>query len=240
MPRLRVLLACLLLIPPCAWPQGELRFITATNHAPPLVLFEAGELKGGLLVETEDALARRLGLQARHIPLPSLRVAPALRNGHADLLCHSRPQWVDGEFRWSRPLFDNAEVLAARGDAPALHQLTELRGKPVGIVRGYRYPAVERQLGDEVLRLEANDMRANLDKLLAGRMPYAFTDRITLREWQRRHPAAGLREELVLENYRSACALSPQSFLSLQEVDAALEAMQRSGELRAILRRHGQ
>lgn len=239
MPR-RPALLLVLLLAQSVWAQGELRFLTATNHGPPLLQFEEGAIKGGLLVDIEQALARRMGLKALHIPMPSLRVPAALRAGSADLLCYTRPEWIDGEFRWSRSFLETTEVLAATREAPPIRRLEDLRGKPVGTVRGYRYPALDKTLRGEYQRLDAADMRANLDKLVAARMHYALTDRFVLREWQRRHPGAGLREELAIAHFSTACALSPHSYLSLPQLDAALDAMAREGELRAILRRHGQ
>lgn len=202
--------------------------------------FEGGEMVGGILRELDEALARRLGMRARHLALPSLRVSPMLTSGAADLLCYSRPQWLSGEFRWTRPIFPNAGVLAARPEAAVLRKAADLRGLPVGTVRGYFYGPVEQLLGNDFMRLDAADMRANLDKLAAGRMQYAFTDRMALREMQQRRPELQLREDLVVEEFTAACALSPATYLNLADVNAAIEAMQREGEIRAILRRHGQ
>ncbi len=230
------LLLSLLWLP--LWAQ-EIVYVTATNHTEPLSRFERGQLTGGIIKDLGDALARRMGLRPRYLLMPSKRAPMALRQGEGDLLCYTRPQWIGPDFRFTLPLIPNAEVVAARPEAPRLRTLADLADRPVGTVLGYRYAEAEAALGERLRRQDAPDMQANLRKLVARRMDYAITDRLVLREHQRRRPEDGLREDVVLNAYTAPCALSPRSPLKLDDVNAALAEMVADGELQRILAAYG-
>ncbi|MBH9552582.1 substrate-binding periplasmic protein [Inhella gelatinilytica] len=212
-------------------------FVAASNHTAPLSRFEEGALVGGLVKDLGDALARRMGLQARYLVLPSKRAPAALRNGEGDLLCYTRPEWIGSDFQFTRPLIPNADVVAARASAAPLSSLLALRQRSVGTVLGYRYAEVEAALGSDFKRDDAPTMEANLNKLAMGRMDYAVTDRLVLREAIRQ--GQPLREEWVLTRYAAPCALSPRSPLRLATLQTALQALVDSGEWARILAVYG-
>ncbi|WP_374434018.1 substrate-binding periplasmic protein [Inhella sp.] len=171
MTRLRALLlaSCL-----CATAQAqEIVFVAPTNHTEPIAYFgPGGLLESGILKDIGDRLAERLQRKARYLPVPSRRVSETLRKGEADLVCYVLPGWLEGEYRWSVPVLPNAEVVAARPEAPDIERLEDLQGRQVGTVIGYRYTHL---LADPrqplpFVRQDALNTRSNLDKLAAGRM----------------------------------------------------------------------
>jgi ABC-type amino acid transport substrate-binding protein len=170
--------------------------------------------------------------------MPSKRAPQALRDGEGDVLCYTRAAWIGSDFQFSQPVFDNAEVVAARATAPTLTALGDLRRQRVGTVLGYRHPEVDAALGSDFRRHDAVDMAANLRMLRAGRHAYALTDRLTLRDLQRRHPDEGLREDLAFHPFQAVCAVSRRSSLPLKALDDAIAALQRQGTIAAILRRY--
>jgi len=217
---------------------GEVVFIAAMNHTAPLSTFAGDRLEAGIVKDLGDALAARLGLRARYLGQPAKRAPLALRDGLGDLLCYTRPQWIGPDFAFTLPVLANAEVVVARAEAPVLRRLRDLQGQRVGTVLGYVYPEVDTALGDDFKRDNVNDMTANVRRLLAGRSPYVLADRLVLRDLQRRHPSLGLREDLVINQFTAACALSPRSTLSLTGVNAALKALLAEGEVQRILDRY--
>lgn len=235
------LLTLLLLALPVWASAAELRFIAPTNLAEPLARFEQGQLRGGLLKDLGDALAARLGLQARYISMPSKRVAQALLAGEGQMVCYVMPGWIDGDLDWTLPVLPDAEVVVARAEAPEIAELGALRGQRVGTVLGYRYPHLLPPGRSQLpfLRFDAPDTRANLAKLLAGRMPYALVDELALRDFMRRHPGSGLRVDLVVARYTAPCALARGSGLELEQVNRALGALLQEGEVARWLRRYG-
>ncbi len=236
--RLQALGAALLLgaVLPGAATAGEpLVFIAATNHAEPLSRFENGQLVGGIVKELGDRLAQQLGREARYLSLPAKRAPQGLREGLGELICYSRPEWIGRQgLHWTPMFIPNAEVVAAQADAPALQRLEDLAGQRVGTVLGYHYGEVENQ--GRFLRDDAPDMAANLRKLAAGRTRYALTEAISLQAAQLQFPA--LREGLRLQPFVAGCALSLRSRLRPAELDAAVQALVRSGEIERLLARY--
>lgn len=232
----RLLLLALLLLVGTARAEEELVFIAASNHAEPLSRFDAQgrQLVGGIVKELGDLVAKELGRRPRYLSLPSKRAPQGLREGLGDLICYSRPQWIGADLHWTPMFIPNAEVIAAHGKAPPLRRLEDLAGQRVGTVLGYHYGTTETRA--RFLRDDAPDMRANLRKLAAGRMRYALTDLISLQAAQRGE--ASLRLALVVERFGAGCALSPRSKLPPQQLDAAVQALLKAGEIDRLLARY--
>lgn len=233
----RLLAPLLLLASALAGAEPPLVFIAARNHAEPLSRWDARDrLTGGILLDLGDLIARELGRQAHYLSLPSKRAPQGLRNGQGDLICYSHPDWIgrDG-LHWTPLFIANAYVIAAHASAPPLPRLEDLVGQRVGTVLGYRYGEIESRAGFR--REDAPDMGANLRKLAAGRLRYALTDLISLQAAQREAPQQ-LREALRLDPFQAGCALSRRSKLAPAQLDAAIQALQRRGEIERLLARY--
>lgn len=218
---------------------SDLVFIAPTNHAEPLARFEQGRLSGGLLKDLGEALAKRTGQKARFLPMPSKRVGAALRAGEADMVCYVRPGWIEGDFVWVEDLIPDAGLVVAHPRSAPIAQLTDLRGRSIGTVLGYRYQELEGTLGTDFQRVDARDTGSNLDKLAAGLVDYAFVERSAFLAFQRKHPDAGLREVLQVLQYQTGCALARRSPQLTTPITQALQAMRASGELAKILAPYG-
>lgn len=224
---------------PAAVDDRTLLFIAPANHTLPFVGLQGGELRSGILKDLGEALAVRVGRQARFVVMPAKRAALALAQGEADGLCYTSPQWIDGAgLHWSRPLFDYVGVIARRGDAAAVTEIGQLAGVALGTVSGYHYPEVEQALGERFVRDDAPDMDRNLAKLAAGRVGYALTEKLTLDYSLRESPQQGLQLALQTTRYPTYCAFSPSRGLPLPGLDRALDAMLADGSLAKLLARY--
>ncbi|MBH9552584.1 substrate-binding periplasmic protein [Inhella gelatinilytica] len=212
-------------------------FVTPTNLIEPLVLIESRQLRGGVLKDVGEALARRMGREARFLPMPGKRVSEALNSGEADLVCYVLPGWLDGDLLWTGPVIPVAEVVAARDDAPPINRFEDLAGRRVGTVLGYRYNHLLAQPNQDLPfeRFDAPDTRSNLAKLALGRMGYAIVEELPLRHYLRHNPQTKIRSVLVLRQYTTQCAQSKRSSLDFQQVQTHLAALVREGEIDRIL-----
>lgn len=234
--RLALLLACGFVgLPTRA--ADALVFIAARNHSEPLSVWDGERLIGGLIKELGDLLAAQLGREPRYLTRPSKRAPDALRAGEGDLLCYTRAAWIGDDFHFTEAVVPNAEVIGAAAGMARLGRLEELKGEVVGTVLGYHYGEVEKR--GTFRREDAPDMAANLRKLGASRVRYALTDLISLRGAQRARPGDGVQLALLLQPFDTVCALSQRSSLPPAELDAAVRALKRSGQLQALLRRYG-
>lgn len=239
--QLRSILAFLLalaLCPAVFAAEPEIVFLAPTSSAMPMARFSDGRLEGGIIRDLGDAIAQRLGRQARYLVLPGKRVEAALQGGQADGVCNVLPGWITGELSWTRPLIPNAGVVVSHRDAPVIRNLGELAGQRVGTVLGYKYPALEPMLGKIFLRDDAVTMEHAFLKLEAGRNKHAFAERLELDYETRVNKVMALREDLVFESYKTACAFSRNSKVPFADIEQAIAALVGSGAVDAILARY--
>lgn len=216
-----------------------LRFVAATNNALPIAEFDASEqLVGGIAKDLGELIATGLGRRASFVPLPATRVSAALLAGEADAVCFVLPQWLQGDFRWTRGLIPDASLVAAHADAPALKSLDELAGTPVGTVQGYRYPRVEQALDKKLKRVDHPSMAANLRALAAGRLRYALVEKTSLQYFLRGQPEAPLRVAWVVDRFDARCAFSPRSGVPFAEVAQVLDRLVSDGSVERVLARY--
>lgn len=220
-------------------PAPPLRFVAATSNALPIAEFDASEhLVGGIAKELAELIAAGLGRKASFVPLPARRVSTALVNGEADAVCFVLPEWLQGDFRWTRALIPDASLVAAHADAPALQSLDELAGQPVGTVQGYNYPRAEKALGKKFKRMDAVSMAVNLRNLAAGRTRYALVEKTALDYFRREQPGAPVRVAWVIERFDARCAFSPRSGVPFAEVAQVLDRLVRDGSVERVLARY--
>ena len=215
--------------------SGQMVFIAPTNTAMPLGQFTDGQLSAGILRDLGIAIALQLGREARFVSMPSKRVGIALRNNEADALCYVLPQWIDGQFHWSRPLLPNAALLVAHPDAPPIHALRDLAGKKVGTVSGYRYPELDALLGKDFLRDDAPTTEHGFSKLAAGRTSYAIVGRSMLEYRQRTDKSFRVRVDHAFATITAQCALASGSTVRPAQFDKAIDTLIDSGAVERIL-----
>jgi polar amino acid transport system substrate-binding protein len=221
---------------PSAYAAGEdIVFIAATNHTMPLSHFEEGQITGGIIKDLGDSIAKRLGRRAVYISVPPRRVPLYLASGDADSVCYIMPQWIEGSYRWSRPLIPGSGVLVARSDAPVISALPELADKKVGTVLGYRYQNIEAALGSHFAREDAPVMANNMQKLLAGRMQYAVMERMTVDYLLRAGGSPNVRVDMEFEPIKAHCAFSLKSRVKFADADRAINSLLSDGSIERIL-----
>jgi polar amino acid transport system substrate-binding protein len=213
----------------------EMVFLAPTNTAMPLARFTNGQLSEGILKDLGAAIAHQLGREARFVSMPSKRVGMAMRNNEADAVCYVLPQWMDGQFHWSRPLLPNAAILVAHPDAPPIRTLKDLAGKKVGTVNGYRYPELDALLGKDFLRDDAPSTEHSLNKLAAGRTRYAIVGKSMLEYRQRTDKRFKIRIDHVFAGITAQCALAPGSRVLPVQFDKAINNLVDTGAVVRIL-----
>lgn len=220
-------------------PLPPLRFVAATNNTLPIAEFDAHErLVGGIAKELGELIAAGLDRPVSFVPLPSKRVSAALLAGEADAVCFVLPEWLQGDFRWTRGLIPDASLVAAHADAPALKSLDQLTGQPIGTVLGYSYPRVEQALGKGLKRADVPSMAANLRRLAAGRVRYALVEKTSLQFFLHEQPDAPVRIAWVIDRFDARCAFSAHSGVPFAEVAQVLDRLVSDGSVERLLARY--
>lgn len=216
--------------------RPPLRFVAATNNALPIAQFDDNErLVGGIVKDLGEMIAAGLDRQAVFMPMPGKRVSAALLAGEADAVCFVLPEWLQGDYRWTRGLIPDAALVASHVDAPALRSLEQLATQPLGTVQGYSYPYIERALGKWFRRADVPSMAANLRRLAAGKLRYALVEKTSLQYFLREQPDAPVRIAWVIHQFDARCAFSPRSGVPFPEVAQVLDRLVSDGSIQRVL-----
>jgi ABC-type amino acid transport substrate-binding protein len=211
---------------------AELRFVVKNEDLPmpnPAAVQRFQELLGA-------ALAHNMGRKVRFIGLPRKRMAAALAAGEGDILCGYTPDWMPGALEWSHPFIPVGDVLLSSANVPAPTRLEELKGKRIGTVLGFSYPDVEKKLGADFLRDDAPSSPLSLRKWTLGRSDYVLAPRSTVDKMI----AAGAMppgfHTLPVNEIKTMCAVPQHGNVSLKELNSAIDALEKSGEMARLLK----
>lgn len=231
-----LVLPWLLLLALPAAQAAELRLLVETSTDMPMMQVRDGKLVDGIHRDLGLALARELKREARFELLPRKRVMEALTSGAADISCHYLPDWLPGEFDWSKPFIPNAQVLVSAPGVARPSTLQDLAGVPVGTVLGFSYPDLETALGARFVRDNAPNSQSNLMKLAAGRVQHAVLGEMFYRYQVSRGTAEVVfPPPLLVHRYKAQCAVSRKGQVTVQELNKAIEALERTRQVQHIL-----
>jgi polar amino acid transport system substrate-binding protein len=235
----RFIWAFFLLLPCSVHAAGDLLMIAPLNQAMPLAQFDNDKISGGIIKDLSEAIARRAGRTAAFISVAGDQVGAVLREGKADGICYVRPFWIDGDFHWSRPLIPDAELVASLPDAPVVRSLLDLRDRPVGTVKSYRYPRVEQVLGLRFLREDSPTMEENLRRMMQGTVSYTVIAQSTLYYQMKINKSLKLRPDLVFASFTAQCAFSKRgNAVQFSQLNKAIDGLIDDGSVEAILARY--
>ncbi|MES2160637.1 MAG: transporter substrate-binding domain-containing protein [Pseudomonadota bacterium] len=212
--------------------RQELRYVQKSEERPSPDKRELSRFQEAL----GKALARQMGRPVRFISLPRKRMLAALEGGEGDILCGYVPAWVKGDVYWSRPFIPTSEVLVSSNRVSAPRTLEELKGKRIGTVLGFRYPEVEQRLGADFVRDDAPSSDLTLLKWQAGRYDYFLAARNMIDSQAAKGALPAGYHLLVINEYQSMCAVAKQGNAGIDEVNTAIDAIEKNGELARLLR----
>lgn len=205
----------------------------------PMARIARDRVVDGMSLELGQLLARQLGRELQMLALPRKRLLSELLQGRVDGACAYLPEWLPGPLQWSRPFFLQEYAIVSRADAPVPVSLESLRGQRLGTVLGFVYPELEAALGVDFLRDDAPDANASLRKLAAGRLQHVAVSQRLLGYLRRSGQfSAEVHPPLPVGEMRTQCALAPGAGVSLQQLNQAIDAIERNGSLAALYRRY--
>ena len=190
-------------------------------------------------IELGELLAERNHREAKFVLRPRKRLANTLEMNEADILCGYLPQWLPGNFDWSIGFVDVGDVLVSTLRVPAPASIEDIGGHPVGTSMGYSYPDVEKILGNKFVRDDGPGADANLKKLAAGRFDYAIISMATLNYHLRVNDLhLSIHPPLIITKFKSQCALSKNSRVSLADLNKSISEIQHDGSLEKLLKKY--
>lgn len=218
---------------------GDITVLVDTGTEMPMARFQGWQVIGGIHYDVGQALAKAMGYNAKFETLPRQRMVSALEKGSADIICSYIPQWLPGQFGWSQPFMPTVEVLLTSVAVARPRKLSDVSGQAIGTVLGYKYPELDRVLGDGFVREDGPTTDASLRKLAVGRMRHAATtEYIYHYRLKRRDLPMAVHEPLVIKRYMTQCAVSPKGRVTVAEVNAGIAQMVRNGTVTDIVAKY--
>lgn len=212
------------------------RFGVFENAVLPLAEFRDGRPVRGIVVDMSHALAKEAGATGVIVPLPRLRLEPALQRGDVDAICFLTPGWVRNDpdsFGWTPALFTIKTLLVSRLDAPTVNVLSDIpKGETLGTVRGYLYPSLEATFSSGRLRRDdAPNSERNFQKLKRGRFRHMLVGDLHLDYFQHLEAAPmPLQAPLNIDETPIQCAFSPGQRENWPTWRAAANRLLKRGE----------
>ncbi|MES2295853.1 MAG: hypothetical protein V4582_02370 [Pseudomonadota bacterium] len=180
------------------------------------------------------ALAEAMGRPVRYLSLPRNRLVGALEAGEGDILCGYIPQWLPGAIDWSRGFIPVTDVVLASPRVVAPRTLEDLRGKRIGTVLGFHYPDFESALGADFRRDDGPSESMSMKKMMAGRFEYVITTKVATDTQIRRGLLPRNVHVLVTREFRTMCAVSRRGRVTVAELDAAIDGIERNGSFEKL------
>ena len=214
------------------------------EHSPPFLMVESLiplVVKGGLFFDLGLEVAKKIKRPITFVLLPRGRLDSRLAEGQIVLVCYNNEVWA-GDYAkmydWSIPIFRQSNyVVGLKGskiDPPNIHSLTDLKGKRLGATLNFVYPGVSAYFDDgSIIREDAGSGTANVEKLLVQRVPYILLNNLEYAYHKKLNPKIE-RAPFEIDPVEVKCAVSKKSNLKIEEINAAIVEMKRTGKMQRI------
>jgi ABC-type amino acid transport substrate-binding protein len=205
-------------------------------EAPRITKAQIGALQG-FDVDVMKALAQRLGVTPRVVPVSWLRQESALANGEFDALVSAwtpSPRTPPG-IAASISYCDWGLLLAVRAGETEIHSPADLEGRHVGHLKDPSVAAALREMGDGKF-VQAADPEKLFADLKAGVLDAVLLDSFYVRWRVARDPSFRIiGEPLNRLGYHVGVRQDDKALL--ERVNAAIQALLDSGEIAALRHR---
>lgn len=200
----------------------------------------------GIAVDVMRQVMAQSGNRVEFVFHPARRLNVLLDEGRLDLNYADSPLWnaedAAQRFVYSQPYLQVREYLYFLGDHPARHlPIAQMRGLRIGVVRGYAYPSLDGALASGQLdKLETSRDHALLELLVRRRVDaVAMVDEVFIDQLAaRKLEPEGFTRGAQLSDAPLVIKLQRRHADQLPRLDAALQALIRSGEVERIRRRY--
>lgn len=223
----------------------EKTLLAAADPWPPFL--DPGHAQEGLTVELVRSAYATQGYTVKVILVPWARAENGVRDGHYDLLLNV---WMTETRKtylvFTQPFAMNEiKFIKRKGDPFEFESLDSLRGKRIGVVRGYGYGEAFLQSG-LFQRDEATGLMDNVRKLLAKRVDLTLEDAIVAQSVIAASDASLLDRVQFVEKSLSVNPLhlasgraNPRARELVEAFNRGLARIKADGTYQKIMKRYG-
>lgn len=197
-----------------------------------------GELTG-YDIELVRAIADEMGAEAEFQEMGFDGLAAGLDAGQfdvvADQICITEER--QEKYWFSMPYAHVRGVIITRGDEDSISSFEDLDGKSVSLTITSNWAKLAESYGAEIV--STGGFSESMQMVVDGRADATVNDNLVFLDYMAQHPDAGVRAAAYAEDAdRVALMLRRDSTELLEEVDAAMEILDRKGFLTELSERY--
>jgi polar amino acid transport system substrate-binding protein len=193
----------------------------------------------GFEFDLAQALANRLGVQARMVQNEWDQLIPGLERGNFDVILNGLELTVENQQRiaMSQPYYVYAQQLVTRNSTRGLNRLEDLKGRRVGVLSSSVAQRLVEQMGGTELKTYPGNVESLRD-LKAERIDAVVMDLPIALFYAKPDPELALTGSPFAPGYY-AIGVRPADKKLLRTLNQALAALMRDGTLERICRKYG-
>ena len=183
-----------------AMPADPLRI--GVVHFPPMFVVDGGKVVGGSVVEIMEKTLNNASLDYQLISYPTKRAYVSLGTGAIDLQSGTKGNvHYHDQVIYSKNVIASVELrVYGLGDAPLPLNISELRGKQIGLIDGFHYDGRLAQLNDiqnEAFVSTVDSHRSALLMLESGRINFLLDYKSPVDSELKLYPLPGIRHTTI-------------------------------------------
>lgn len=218
----------------------EFRVMWYNDHYPPLSFIEGGK-RCGIIKDLLSAVGMKTGDTFTFVDVPFVRAMMMFEEGEIDIEASVNPTWRQNSTSgvYSIPYRKAVDAMLFRDEQSVVHADSpdDLKGRTVGVVRGYSYPGYDAHLKDG--RLECAEVHHEdrlLELLRLGRVDVVFIHKPFAQYLMKKEPRyKAFRFGSDVSELDIMMRLNVSKKDALPRINAALRSLSESGELARII-----
>lgn len=216
-----------------------------SNDSPPFIHFDKssaneGIVRGGVFFDIALEIGKRIQRPITFVLLPRGRLDARLASGQIELVCYDNEAWAGQyakQYHWSSPIFRQSDLIVGHAGDPEVAKIRttdDLKGKRIGAVLNFVYPALTPYFSDKSLeREDAGSGAANVEKLSVKRVPLILLNSLEYSYYKSKDSRLK-KAPLEIDSVDVKCAVSKKSSLKIEEINMAIQELSRTGRLKKI------
>jgi len=215
--------------------RGYITIATEGDWAPWTYHDEDNNLVG-LDVELGQAIAEKLGVEARFEETGWDAILAGVDSGRFDIACNgvSYTEERAEKYNFSTPYVVNKVVLVVRGDNEEITSFEDLNGKTTTNTVSSIYAEMAEGYGATVIGVDA--LADTIQLVLQGRADATVNSQVSINDYMLEHPEANLKIVAEVEGDVVCIPVrkSDETATLMDAINAALEEMREDGSLKAL------
>ncbi|WP_050792893.1 transporter substrate-binding domain-containing protein [Bdellovibrio bacteriovorus] len=216
-----------------------------SNDSPPFIHFDKtsevdGTVRGGVFFDIALEIGKRIQRPINFVLLPRGRLDARLASGQIELVCYDTEAWAGQyaqQYHWSTPIFRQSDFIVGHQADPKvakIRTLEDLKGKRIGAVLNFVYPALTPYFEDKSLeREDAGSGAANVEKLSVKRVPLILLNSLEYSYYKSKDSRLQ-KAPLEIDPVDVKCAVSKKSTLKIEEINLAIQDLVKTGRMQKI------